>query len=38
MRAHHLHIIIFGSASALTRDGLGSYLEISLLNTRVPPS
>lgn len=37
MRAHKLQIVIFGSASALTLDGLGSYLEISLLNTRVPP-
>lgn len=37
MRASNLHIVTFGSASVLTRDGLGSYLEISLLNTRVPP-
>ncbi len=37
MHVQNLHIVTFGSASALTLDGLGSYLELSLLNTRVPP-
>jgi hypothetical protein len=36
MRGYTFHIVTFGSASALTRDGLGPYLEISLLNMRVP--
>lgn len=36
MRGYAFHIVNFGAASALTRDGLGPYLEISLLNMRVP--
>lgn len=36
MRGYTFQIVTFGSASALTRDGLGAYLEISLLNMRVP--
>jgi hypothetical protein len=35
MRGYTLHIVTFGPASALTRDGLGPYLEIALLNMRV---
>lgn len=37
MHLRDLHIVTLGSGSELTLDGLGSYLELSLLNTRVRP-
>lgn len=37
MHLRNLHIVTLGSVSELTLDGLGSYLDHSLLNTRVRP-
>ncbi len=36
MLAPALRLIAFGPARALTRDGLGPYLELSLLMSRLP--